>query len=82
MSLLKSSQSNKKNDPFGGHPLILLPENINMTIEQAQKLLQELLAKGCAPHEALAYAANKAASKQLSYFDAKQMLAFLQFGIN
>lgn len=52
-----------------------------MTIEQAQKVLQELLAKGIPAHEALQYAANQAASKRLSYWDAKQMLSFLQFGI-
>lgn len=52
-----------------------------MTIEQAQKVLQDLLAKGVPSHEALQYAANQAASKRLSYWDAKQMLLFLQFGI-
>ena len=51
-----------------------------MNIQQAQKLLQELIAKGVNPQEALQYAANQAASKKLSYWNAKEMLSFLQFG--
>lgn len=55
--------------------------NLTKTMREALDYLNDMLDRGVEPNEALRAAASKASQKGEGYADAKQLLAFLRFGI-
>ena len=55
--------------------------NLTKPMAEAKRYLDDMLARGVDPNEALRAAASKAANKGEDYTCAKQMLGFLRFGI-
>ncbi|MHB0978381.1 MAG: hypothetical protein ACYC1K_03230 [Minisyncoccota bacterium] len=54
---------------------------LTKTMREAMDYLNDMLDRGVDPNEALRAAASKASQKGEGYADAKQMLAFLRFGV-
>lgn len=55
--------------------------SLTKTMREALDYLNDMLDRGVEPNEALMAAASKASQKGEGYADAKQLLAFLRFGI-